>query len=36
MFKHFVSDRVVEIRMQGIPTRETAENYDIDIQTASS
>ena len=28
MFKHCVSDMAVEIRMLGIPTRETAENND--------
>ena len=29
MFKDFVSDMAVDIRMLGIPIRETAQNKDI-------
>jgi len=36
VFKDFVSDMVVEIRMLGIPTRETAENNDTVKPTAGS
>jgi len=36
VFKDFLSNMVVEIWMLGIPTRETAENSDIVMQTAGS
>jgi len=36
LFKDFVSDMAVEIRMLGIPTRETAENNDTVKTTAGS
>jgi len=36
VFKDFVSDMAVDIRMLGIPTRETAENDDTLQQTAGS
>jgi len=36
VFKECVSDIAVEIRMVGIPTRETAENNDTVQQTAGS
>jgi len=34
VFQDFVSDMAVEIRMLGIPTRETAENNDTVKPTA--
>ena len=36
VFKDCVSDMAVEIRLLGIPTRETAENNDTVKQTAGS
>jgi len=36
VFKDFVSDMAVEIRMLGITTRETAENNDTVMPTAGS